>query len=171
MRGNILYLITFFFVTNMAVQKRKPNKQQQDKSAANKVEINKPTELNPKTTHYEFGGPIGAVGMVVFLPILVLFFATCCDETGYPSQAFKDDWKSALLSKLNKDFLISLFDPIAFLIYIAFVAILALFYLVLPGDNIPGTVLRDGTKHKYRMNGKIIIFDFWESKKIIIFFF
>ncbi|GAA5804234.1 hypothetical protein HPULCUR_009721 [Helicostylum pulchrum] len=138
----------------MAVQKRKPNKQQQNKATASKAVVDsKPTELNPKTTRYEFGGPIGAVGMVVFLPILVLFFATCCDETGYPSQAFKDDWKSALLSKLSKDFLVSLFDPMAFAIYVAFVGILALLSLVLPGDNIPGTVIRDGTRFKYRLNG------------------
>lgn len=138
----------------MAAQKRKPNKQQ-DKATTSKAVDTKPVELNPKTTRYEFGGPIGAVGMVVFLPILVLFFATCCDETGYPSQAFKDDWKSALLSKLNKDFLISLFDPMAFAIYVAFVGILALLSLVLPGDNIPGTVIRDGTRYKYKLNGKI----------------
>lgn len=136
----------------MAVQKRKPNKQQQ-KTAEASVEVNKPVELNPKTTHYEFGGPVGAVGMVVILPILVLFFATCCDETGYPSQAFRDDWKATILSKLTKDFLISLYDPSAFAIYFAFVGILAFFYIVLPGDHIPGTVLRDGTKFKYRMNG------------------
>lgn len=156
MRGNIS-LLFISLLYNMAVQKRKPNKQQQqhDNATDSKVKVTKPTELNPKTTHYEFGGPIGALGMVVFLPILVLFFATCCDETGYPSQAFKDDWKSALLSKLNKDFLISLFDPMAFLIYVGFVAILALLYLVLPGDNIPGTLTRDGSRFKYRMNGNI----------------
>jgi hypothetical protein len=140
----------------MAVQKRKQQKKQ-EKPIENidKPESSQPKELNPKTTNYEFGGPMGALGMIVGLPVLVLFFATCCDATGYPSQAFKGDFKSALLSKLNKDFLFSLYDPIAFMIYTAFVFILALFYVILPGDNIPGTVLRNGSKHKYRMNGKI----------------
>ncbi len=140
----------------MAVQKRKQqNKKQDNPVVAEKfVEAKKTTELNPKTTNYEFGGPIGAVGMVVFLPVIVLFLSTCCDATGYPSQEFRNDWKSALLSKLNKDFLLSLCDPFAFVVYVGFVALLALFYVILPGDNIPGTQLRDGSKFKYRMNGK-----------------
>jgi hypothetical protein len=143
----------------MAVEKRKQQKKQDKPATAEKsntaVETsNKPQELNPKTEHYEFGGPIGALGMIVGLPVIVLFFATCCDATGYPSQAFKDDWKSAVLSKLNKEFLSSLFDPYAFGVYVAFVAMLAVFSVALPGDQIPGTTLRDGTKLKYRMNGK-----------------
>ncbi|CAO3608486.1 unnamed protein product [Mucor hiemalis] len=136
----------------MAVQKRKQNKQQ-DKVAVAEKSSEQPKELNPKTTNYEFGGPIGALAMVVILPVLVLFFATCCDSTGYPSQEFRDDWKSALLSKLNKEFLFSLYDPLAFAIYVGFVFMLALFYIILPGDHIPGTKLRDGSKFKYRMNG------------------
>jgi hypothetical protein len=127
------------------------------KSASIASSSQEPKELNPKTKHYEFGGPIGAVGMIVILPILVLFFATCCDATGYPAKAFLDDWQSFLLSKLTKDFLFSLYDPSAFAVYVGYVAILALFYVILPGDNIPGTVLRDGTKYKYRMNGKLSI--------------
>ncbi|KAI9471983.1 MAG: ergosterol biosynthesis ERG4/ERG24 [Benjaminiella poitrasii] len=111
------------------------------------------TELNPKTRHYEFGGPIGALGMVVCLPVLVLFFATCCDSTGYPSQAFRDDWKTTVLSKFTLDYLKSIWDPSAFMVYVGFVALLAFFYLILPGDNVPGTMLRDGNRIKYRMNG------------------
>lgn len=132
--------------------------QQQQKPVEKKTPVEssktKVTELNPKTNHYEFGGPIGAIGMVVLLPVLVLFFATCCDSTGYPSKEFRDDWKSALLSKLSIDFVKSLWDPTAFMVYVGFVAALAIFYVVLPGDNIPGTVLRNGEKYKYRMNGK-----------------
>lgn len=142
----------------MAAEKRKQQKKPvaaTEKSTATKVETKTPKELNPKTEHYEFGGPIGALGMIVCLPVIVLFFATCCDATGYPAQAFKDDWKSFVLSKLNKEFLFSLYDPYAFGVYVAFVAMLAVMYIVLPGENIPGTLLRDGSKLKYRMNGKI----------------
>lgn len=134
------------------VQRKKQQQQQQQTQP--KPQETQVTELNPKTKHYEFGGPIGAVGMVVFLPILVLFFATCCDATGYPSQAFRDDWQSALASKLSVDFLKSLWDPYAFVVYVGFVTALAVFYVILPGDYIPGTVLRNGGRLKYRMNGK-----------------
>ncbi|KAG0746996.1 hypothetical protein G6F57_000432 [Rhizopus arrhizus] len=114
----------------------------------------KPTqELNPKTQHYEFLGPIGAFGMTFALPILVLFFASCCDSTGYPSQHLFADWKGYLQSKLTLDYLVSVFSLQDLLIYCGFVGMLALFYFILPGDNIPGTLLRDGTRLKYKMNG------------------
>lgn len=130
-------------------------KKQQPQQKPQETSSTQVAELNPKTKHYEFGGPIGAVGMVVLLPILVLFFATCCDSTGYPAKAFRDDWRSALASKLSVDFLKSLWDPYAFIVYVGYVAILAVFYVILPGDHIPGTVLRNGGRHKYRMNGKL----------------
>ncbi|KAI8382992.1 ergosterol biosynthesis ERG4/ERG24 [Blakeslea trispora] len=120
-------------------------------------EISKPTkqpqELNPKTKHYEFGGPIGALAFVTVLPILVLLFATCCDKTGYPSKAFMEDPLSVISAKLSPRSLISLYDRSAFIVYFAFVSMQALFYIILPGDLMPGTQLRDGTRLKYRMNG------------------
>ncbi|KAI8075921.1 ergosterol biosynthesis ERG4/ERG24 [Gilbertella persicaria] len=131
---------------------RKPQKQQPTKAEAPQTST-QPQELNPKTTHYEFGGPVGAFGMVTILPLLVLFFATCCDKTGYPSKAFMEDPKSTILSKLSLEYLFSLYDRSAFIVYFAFVAMLAAFYVALPGDYIPGTLLRDGTRLKYRMNG------------------
>ncbi|KAI8988217.1 ergosterol biosynthesis ERG4/ERG24 [Mycotypha africana] len=132
-------------------------RQQQQTAAASSSNssdaTNEITELNPKTTHYEFGGPIGALGMITFLPLLVLFFSTCCDSTGYPSKAFMEDPKGTILSKMTLYYLYSMIDPSAFLVYTAFVAILALFYAVLPGDLVPGTELRNGKRLKYRMNG------------------
>jgi hypothetical protein len=112
--------------------------------------------FNPKTDHYEFGGPIGAFGMVTILPLVVLFFSTCCDSTGYPSQEFQDNWwkLSSLSSSKTEAFLTSLFDPSAFFVYIAYMSMLAFFYIDLPADTVPGTVLRDGSKLKYRLNGK-----------------
>ncbi|CEG81352.1 hypothetical protein RMATCC62417_15567 [Rhizopus microsporus] len=113
----------------------------------------KPTELNPKTTSYEFLGPIGALGMVTVLPLLVLFLGTCCDATGYPSRDLFVDWKGYLQHKFSVEQLVSLFDKQVFMIYCGYVAALALFYIILPGDNVPGTVLRDGTRLKYKLNG------------------
>ncbi|CEI90830.1 hypothetical protein RMCBS344292_05140 [Rhizopus microsporus] len=113
----------------------------------------KPTELNPRTTSYEFLGPIGALAMVTVLPLLVLFLATCCDATGYPSRDLFVDWKGYLQYKFSVEQLVSLFDKQVFMIYCGYVAALALFYIILPGDNVPGTVLRDGTRLKYKLNG------------------
>lgn len=140
------------------VQRKKQQKPQKPVEQAATTSSGPKTvqELNPKTTRYEFGGPIGALGMVVCLPILVLFFATCCDETGYPSQAFKNDWKATVFSKFTLDFLKSLYDPYAFLIYCGFVFALALMYYILPADVSPGTQLRNGERYRYRLNGKTV---------------
>lgn len=135
-------------------RKKQQQKQVQPAQETSKKVVVEKQELNPKTTRYEFGGPIGALGMVVGLPILVLFFATCCDETGYPSQAFMKDWKSTLLSKFTIDFMKSLYDPEAFLFYVAFVAVLAGLYFILPADVSPGAPLRNGERLRYRLNGK-----------------
>lgn len=108
-------------------------------------------KLNPKTKSYEFGGPIGALGMVVILPCVVLFFTVSCDATGYPSQVFKEDWKSLIFSE---KFLNSILDPSALFVYIGYMSLLAFFYVDLPAEIVMGTRLRDGSKHKYRLNGK-----------------
>lgn len=145
--------VNLFFIMTKPVQRKKAKNEQ---PVAVSSSSEQPKVLNPKTQHYEFGGPIGAMGMIVLLPVLVLFLATSCDATGYPAKAFLDDWQSFLLSKLTKDFLYSLYDPSAFAVYFCYIAILAIFYMTLPGNNVPGTVLRDGTRHKYKMNGKIL---------------
>ncbi|KAL0095569.1 lamin-B receptor-like protein [Phycomyces blakesleeanus] len=110
-------------------------------------------ELNPKTTRYEFLGPLGALGMTTVLPVLVLFFAVGCDSTGYPSKLLLHDHKAFFAKMMTPEYLGQLYDPMAFGVYVAFVALLAIFSLVLPGDVWPGSQLRDGTHLKYKMNG------------------
>ncbi|KAG0791767.1 hypothetical protein G6F57_003283 [Rhizopus arrhizus] len=112
-------------------------------------------ELNPKTHYYDFGGPLGAFAMIVGLPILELFLASCCDPTGYPSQELFADWRGFLQSRFTISHLMRLFDFGAFFVYCGFVGLLALFYKVLPGEDVYGTLMRDKTRHKYRLNGFI----------------
>lgn len=111
-------------------------------------------ELNPKTQHYEFLGPIGALGFVTVLPLLVLFFATCCGPSGYPSQDLVNDWRGFLADLTSREHLLSMLDWKAMAVYLAFVVVLAVFANVLSGDVIPGTTLRNGQRLKYRLNGK-----------------
>lgn len=110
--------------------------------------------LNPRTTRYEFLGPPGAVGFVTALPLLVLFFAVCCDNTGYPSKSFLADPKGFLSSLWTRELADKFLDPLAVLVYFAFIGLLVVFYLVLSCDVVPGTKLRDGSVLKYRLNGK-----------------
>ncbi|ORY95830.1 ergosterol biosynthesis ERG4/ERG24 [Syncephalastrum racemosum] len=109
-------------------------------------------ELNPKTQHYEFLGPIGAFGFVTVLPLLVLFFATCCGPSGYPSQDLLNDWRGFLAILTSREHLLTMLDWKAMAVYLAFVAVLAVFANVLSGDVIPGTTLRNGQRLKYRLN-------------------
>lgn len=110
-------------------------------------------ELNPKTHYYAFGGPLGAFAMIVILPVLELFLASCCDQTGYPSQELFADWRGFLQSRFTISHLMRLFDFGAFFIYCGFVGLLALFYKILPGEDVHGTLMRDKTRLKYRLNG------------------
>ncbi|KAG1379920.1 hypothetical protein G6F61_004512 [Rhizopus arrhizus] len=109
-------------------------------------------ELNPKTHYYDFGGPLGAFAMIVGLPILELFLASCCDPTGYPSQELFADWRGFLQSRFTISHLMRLFDFGAFFVYCGFVGLLALFYKVLPGEDVYGTLMRDKTRHNFNSN-------------------
>ncbi|KAI9310569.1 ergosterol biosynthesis ERG4/ERG24 [Dichotomocladium elegans] len=110
-------------------------------------------ELNPRTTTYEFLGPVGAFLFITVLPLLVLFFAVCCDETGYPSKYLIENPTAYFSNLFTADLFYKLFDPLALVVYVAFVAFLAVCYNNLQGDYMPGTKLRNGVILKYRLNG------------------
>lgn len=124
-------------------------KQQNEPVSASSTQSDQ--ELNPKTTSYEFLGPVGAFGFITVLPALVLFFACCCDATGYPSKRFMQDWKGFLFSEI---WIKRLIDPVAMAVYLGFIGFLVVLYYVLKADIVPGTVLRNGQRLKYRLNGK-----------------
>ncbi|KAI8089689.1 ergosterol biosynthesis ERG4/ERG24 [Halteromyces radiatus] len=117
------------------------------------VKTSSTTELNPRTTRYEFLGPIGAFLFVTVLPLLVLFLAICCNKTGYPSSFLIDDYRAYFSQLFNRDYLKTLYDPMAMMVYLAFVLLQALLYIALPADLYPGTELRNGQRLKYRLNG------------------
>ncbi|CAO3663389.1 unnamed protein product [Umbelopsis ramanniana] len=110
------------------------------------------SKLNPVTKHYEFGGPIGAIGMIIGLPALVLFFATFCDATGYPSQNFWNISVDNLRVWLSWENVKNSINPWAFAWYFGFLINLAVMSVSLPGNMVDGTKLRDGRVLKYKIN-------------------
>lgn len=95
-------------------------------------------ELNPKTTHVEFSGVPGALGISIGLPILiyVLYYA--------------------IEGPTNFEDFSKVFDVEALAAYLLwFFGLVGLFYIV-PGRVMEGTVLRDGTTLWYKMNGEFI---------------
>jgi delta14-sterol reductase len=93
--------------------------------------------------------------MIVGLPALVLFFATFCDATGYPSQNFWNISVDNLRVWLSWENIKSNINPWAFAWYFGFLINLAVMSFSLPGNMVDGTKLRDGRVLKYKINGKV----------------
>ncbi|KAK9455435.1 ergosterol biosynthesis ERG4/ERG24 [Dipodascopsis uninucleata] len=89
------------------------------------------TVLNPKTTEMEFSGVPGALGITIGLPVLIYVLYFLIDPTSEQK----------------------IVDIVALGGYITwFFGLVVLFYIV-PGRMVEGTVLRDGTSLKYKING------------------
>ncbi|KAI8889442.1 ERG4/ERG24 ergosterol biosynthesis protein [Backusella circina FSU 941] len=108
--------------------------------------------LNPKTTSKEFGGVIGAAAMIICLPILVLSFAYGCNrEAGYyPFHRLYDTFTNFNFSVIKDS--VSNWSYGGAVVYLAIVLQLGVYSMVLPGEEIEGPPLRDGTKLKYKIN-------------------
>ena len=111
------------------------------------------TDLNPRTKHYEFLGPLGALFITVGVPATTyaLYFG-CSEATGCPPP-LDTLWPTTVAAVSNPDWWKSLWDPEAAAMYFAWYAFCVVAWFVLPGDWIDGTLLRDGTRKKYKING------------------
>lgn len=96
---------------------------------------------------FRFGGVLGAIAMILFLPLVVLLFSGFNRENEY------------LLKQLDIN---SIWDQLknwsygSVAWYLAIVSQLAVFSTVTPGEEVEGTILRDGSRLKYKINGKYI---------------
>ncbi|KAF8522191.1 ERG4/ERG24 ergosterol biosynthesis protein [Hysterangium stoloniferum] len=111
------------------------------------------SELNPRTKHYEFAGPFGALFVTLSVPITIytLFFA-CSESSGGcppPLSSIPTTFSQAVTTL---DWWKSLWDAQAFLLYIAWFAYTVVAWFVLPGDWVEGTTMRNGKKLKYKIN-------------------
>lgn len=107
--------------------------------------------MNPPTRHYEFLGPPGALLNTLAVPAVAyaLFFA-CNEENACRPRLDLDAVLDVVAS------LPSLWDTDAALIYLSWYAFCVFAWVILPGDWVDGTVLRDGSKKKYKINGNDI---------------
>ncbi|XP_071485051.1 delta(14)-sterol reductase TM7SF2-like [Diadema antillarum] len=97
----------------------------------------------PKTTHYEFGGPIGTFLMIFGLPFVVYYlYFTClpsaCQLTHKPP--FSLNWKDY-------------YDQDAYLLYLGWFLFQAILALIPIGKVVQGQPLRSGRRLSYRTNG------------------
>ncbi|KAI8372591.1 ergosterol biosynthesis ERG4/ERG24 [Choanephora cucurbitarum] len=108
--------------------------------------------LNPKTTSYEFGGILGALAMITLLPLLVLMFAYGCDPAfGYNPFGRTYEFLTHFNLYVVKDYLKN-FHYGAALWYFSVVLQLVVYSVVLPGEEVEGAPLRNGTRLKYKIN-------------------
>lgn len=101
-----------------------------------------------------FGGVIGATAIMLFLPLLVILLSYACGrEGGYSPflrgyQALKAFELSHGLEQIKN------WNYGSALWYLGIVCQLAIFSTVTPGEEVEGTLLRDGSRLKYKLNGK-----------------
>ena len=109
-------------------------------------------QLNPRSRPTEFLGPAGTTVVTFLTPLIAyLLFFGCNSSTGCPSlepavyvTGFKNNWPS-----ING----KLWDWKAAAVYAGWYAFTVVCWNVLPGEQVEGTVLRDGRRKKYNMNG------------------
>lgn len=114
---------------------------------------------------YEFGGPIGAAGVMIGLPsVMYLLYFTCggfndgwCLASPHPSDLEKLRAYGTNFSNNVAGQFLSWRAAGILLAWLAFQIGLERF---LPGDDVDGVLLKDGSRLKYRMNGHLA---FWVS--------
>ena len=113
----------------------------------------KSVQLNPRTTSYEFLGPPGALFITLTVPIFTyaLYFG-CSQPHGCPPN-INTIPDQLLLSLSNPEWWKGLWDTQAALIYLGWYAFCIVAWVVLPGDRVEGTTLRNGGKKLYTING------------------
>jgi len=117
----------------------------------------KPTAVIPPHG-FEFGGPLGAFGITVVLPILVYsFFFLCNDVSGCPAPALLTP-STLTLNKLKaqtpwpENGIWGLHDTGVTLWVSAYYFLLLFLQLLLPGEEVEGQQLDCGGRHMYKFN-------------------
>lgn len=102
------------------------------------------SELNPKTTHFEFSGPSGAAIISAGLPTLIIAMYFSCNEKGCPANI------PTITEKIKTT---PWFSWKVFGAYLLWIAVLMIMDLIVPGENVKGTQLRTGEHLNYKFNG------------------
>lgn len=117
--------------------------------------------LNPRTKHYEFAGPLGALFVTLVTPATAyaLFF-TCSEQAGgcLPSVRYLPVQLANAITDVN--WWKSLWDTDAAIIYAAWYAFCLAAWAIVPGDWVKGSELRTGGAIRYKINGEHNVIEF-----------
>ncbi|KAH9924677.1 ERG4/ERG24 ergosterol biosynthesis protein [Epithele typhae] len=113
---------------------------------------NTAAELNPRTTKYEFFGPIGAFAVSFGVPVTTyaLYFG-CSEQAGGCHPPI--DTEAVINSLSSLEWWKGLFDKEAFVAYFAWYAFTVAAWAILPGDWVSGVQMRNGQTKQYKING------------------
>jgi hypothetical protein len=113
------------------------------------------SKLNPRTEHYEFMGPPGALFVTVSAPLMTYaLFVLCSDSSGGHPPSLPQRFV-AVLSDPNWWKEVFEFRPL--FVYLAWYAYCVLAWYLLPGTWIEGAQMRNGRKKIYKMNGEVAL--------------
>ncbi|CCD22871.1 delta(14)-sterol reductase NDAI_0A07170 [Naumovozyma dairenensis CBS 421] len=111
--------------------------------------------LNPKTTKFEFGGPLGVTVLTIFLPILSVVLNELIRSDYYIKGIFQNFSINETLKNITpfSSLLQLTFNKQVWTYYLTWFISLLVFDTILPGKYMNGCELRDGTKLTYKING------------------
>lgn len=109
--------------------------------------------INPKTRHKEFGGTLGALAISLGLPLWTVALWFLCNEQGCPVYQSWDSYYKYLVSATSSHWI----STSAVLAYLAWFLGLVVLDRIVPGAEVDGVELRDGTRLKYKFNGTWIV--------------
>jgi hypothetical protein len=113
-------------------------------------------EKKEEKIHYEFGGPIGAFGVILGTPFVMFMLFFLCNSEMCLSNPFSFDWAAALGQVKFDNF----FSTEASIMYLGWLAFNVFLERILPGEMVEGTILpgSNGKRLKYTMSGHL---QFW----------
>jgi delta14-sterol reductase len=111
--------------------------------------------LNPRSKHYEFMGPPGALFVSTAVPFFAyaLYFACSEHAGGCPPRNYDVLLPRFIEAVSDVEWWKGLWDTKASLIYAGWYAFCVLAAAVLPGDTVDAPALRTGERLQYKMNG------------------
>ncbi|SCZ95265.1 BZ3500_MvSof-1268-A1-R1_Chr11-2g03393 [Microbotryum saponariae] len=112
-------------------------------------------EPAPRSTSYEFGGPIGALGVTVAVPFFAYWLTLACTAQQcppWPMSHFLDFHGQRFQRMTTLHFYRDLFSKEASIAYALWYLWTVVCWAVLPGDQVQGVELRDGSRLTYTMN-------------------
>ena len=137
--------------SSKATPKRSSSSKAPSRSSSAKKSSARTAPTPARTTHFEFGGPIGALGITFVLPLVCYFLVYACNEDGCVEVSKALGSGGKIFPGFPKR--MALFDAKGAVAALGWMAFTIIAHIVLPGTMKEGVVLPDGTRLTYKLNG------------------